>query len=59
MFQASDAKRRSFLELLDNDLNTIKLMYSKKSLWLKYSGHSNSLYVKASRTIVNHTPIEE
>ena len=58
-FQASNNKEKYFLNLLDDDLNPIESLYSKKELWLKFFGHSNSLYARASRAIINHTPIEE
>jgi len=58
-FQASDKKGRNFLKLLDNNLNIIEPTYSKGGLWLKYFSYLNSLYVRASRAIVNHAPIEE
>ena len=51
-FQASDAKGRNFLELLDDDSNIIELTYFKGGSWLKYFGHSNSLCVRASRAII-------
>ena len=42
------------------DYNPLKpSYYSKRGLWLKYFGHSNSLYTRASKAIVNHAPIEE
>ena len=56
-FQASDGKGRNFLELFDDNLNIIKLIYSKGRSWLKYFGHSNSLYIRVTRAIVNHTSI--
>ena len=59
IFQASDNKGRKFLELLDDNLNIIKPTYSKDGSWLKYFGHSNLLYTKAMRAIVNYTPIGE
>jgi len=59
MFQASDYKGRSFLDLLNNDLNIIEPSYSKEGLWLKYFSHSNSLCIRATRAIVDHTPIDE
>ena len=34
-FQASDKKERNFLDLLDNNLNIIELIYSKGGSWLK------------------------
>ena len=46
-------------KLLDNNPNIIKLIYSKEELWLMYSGHSDLLCAKASRAIVNYTPISE
>ena len=58
-FQASDDKRRYFLDLLDNNLNSIKLSYFKEGLWLKFFSHSNSLYIRAIRTITNHVFIGE
>ena len=40
-FQASDNKKKSFLELLNNNLNIIKLMYFKEKFWLKYFSYLN------------------
>ena len=59
MFQVSDNKGRYFLDLLDNNLNIIELTYFKGRLWLKHFSHSNLLYVRAMRAIVNHAPIGE
>ena len=53
-FQVSDMKGKHFLNLIDNDDNIIELLYIKSSLWLKYFGHSNLLYTRASRAITNH-----
>jgi len=47
------------LDLLDDDLQPIELSYSKGELWLKNFGHSNLLYTRATRAIINHAPIEE
>jgi len=58
-FQASNIKGQNFLELLDNENNPLELSYSKGGTWLKYFEHSNSLCARSSRTIINHTPIEE
>ena len=58
-FQASNTKGRQFLDLLDNNLQPIKPLYSKEGLWLKYFSHFNLLYTRALRAIVNHTPIGE
>jgi len=33
-FQASDGKGRQFLDLVDDNLETIELSYTKEGLWL-------------------------
>ena len=33
--------------------------YIKDGLWLRHFGHSNSLYARAMRANINHTPISE
>jgi len=58
-FQASDMKGKHFLDLVDNDNNIIEPSYIKGGSWLKYFGHSNSLYTRASRGITNHAPTGE
>ena len=58
-FQASDQKGQQFLELVDNKDNPIKPSYINSGSWLKFIGHSNSLYARATRAIINHTPISE
>jgi len=58
-FQALDLKERNFLELLDNDSNPLELSTIKGRLWLQYFSHSNSLYTRTTRAIVNHAPIRE
>ena len=58
-FQASDGKGKQFLDLLDDDFNTIKLAYTKGGPWLQVFGHSNLLCACATRAITNHTPIGE
>ena len=58
-FQASDLKGHQFLELCDEDNNSLEPLYFKSSTWLKYFGHSNSLCARATRAIVNHTSIGE
>jgi len=58
-FQVLNKKSHQFLEFLDDNNNLLEPTYSKGSLWLKYFGHSNSLYTRAIRAIVNHTAIEE
>jgi len=57
IFQASDLKERQFLELCDEDNNTIEPSYAKEGSWLKFFGHSNLLCARATRAIMNHTPI--
>jgi len=59
LFQASDIKGSNFLDLLDNNLQSIKPSYSKKGLWLKNFDHLNFLYAKAIRAIINHILIRE
>jgi len=57
--QVLDENDHHFLELLDNNNNSLKLTYSKGGSWLKYFGHSNSLCTRATRAIVNHAPIRK
>ena len=57
MFQASDFKKNHFLDLLNNNFLSIKLIYTKNDVWLKLIGHSNFLCVRVIRAITNHTPI--
>jgi len=52
-------KGKHFLDLVDNDNNIIEPSYIKGGSWLKYFGHSNSLYTRASRAITNHAPTSE
>ena len=56
-FQASDYKGNHFLDLLDNDYLSIKPTYIKGGTWLKLIGYSNSLCVRMTRAITNHTSI--
>ena len=57
IFQASDAKEKQFLDLLNSDDSIIKLSYIKGSLWLRHFSHSNSLCTRATRAIINYVPI--
>ena len=57
MFQASDGKGNHFLDLLDDDFNTIKPSYVKSNSWLQAFGHSNSLCAHTTRAITNHALI--
>ena len=58
-FQVSDGKGRQFLNLVDNNLETIELSYTKGGPWLQSFGHSNSLCARATRAITNHALIGE
>ena len=59
IFQASDLESTHFLDLLDDELHTIELLYIKGGPWIKQFSHSNSLCARATRAIINHTPISE
>jgi len=59
IFQVADFKERYFLDLLDNDLNSIELSSTKGGLWLQHFSHSNMLCAWASRAITDHTSIGE
>ena len=59
LFQAANSKERFFLNLLDDNLNSIELSNTKDGPWLQHFGHSNILYARVSQAITNHTPIEE
>jgi len=52
-----DKKEHQFLELLNDDNKPLELIYSKGRFWLKYFEHSTSLCTRATKAIVNHTPI--
>ena len=58
-FQASEGKGKQFLDLLDDNLNTTELSYTKGGPWLQMFGHSNSLCACATRVITNHALIRE
>jgi len=58
-FQVSEYKRRNFLDLNDDNNQHIYPTYSKDSTWMKYIELSNSLCVRVTRIITNHTSIEE
>jgi len=59
MFQASDLKGKSFLDLVDGDDNILEPSYCKGGTWLQFFGHSNTLCARAMRAITNHAPIGE
>ena len=58
-FQASNYKRKHFLDLNNDNNHSIQPIYSKGSAWLKHFGLSNLLYVCITRLITNHTPISK
>ena len=58
-FQVSDDKGCNFLELLDDENNLLEPIYSKGETWLKYFGHSNLVYARAIRAIINYTLISK
>jgi len=58
-FQALDGKGKQFLDLLDDDFNTIKPAYTKDGPWLQVFGHFNLLCACATRAIINHAPISK
>ena len=58
-FQASDLRGRNFLELLDSDQNPIELSAINGGPWLQHFGHSDSLWARATKAIVNHAPTSE
>ena len=58
-FQVSDLKGSNFLDLIDSNDNILEPIYSKGSTWLQHFDHSNMLYARAIRVIMNHAPIGE
>ena len=58
-FQALDLKEKNFLELLNNDSNSLELSAIKGNLWLQYFGYSSSLCTRATKAIINHTPVSK
>ena len=59
IFQASDLESTHFLDLLDDELHTIELLYIKGGPQIKQFSHLNSLCTRVTRAIINHTPISE
>ena len=59
LFQTSDFKGRNFLELLDDNLNPIKLSAIRERLWFQQFSLFNLLYVRATKAIINHAFISE
>jgi len=58
-FQVLDYKENNFLDL-NNDNNLLaKLTYSKGETWLYLIGNSNTLYICATRAIMNYILIGE
>ena len=58
-FQALDGKGKHFLDLVDNNLNSIEPAYTKGGPWLQIFSHSNLLCAYTTRAITNHAPIGE
>ena len=58
-FQALDGKGKHFLDLVNDNLNSIEPAYTKGGSWLQIFGHSNLLCAHMMRAITNHAPIEE
>ena len=58
-FQASDGKGKQFYNFINDNLEIIKLSYTKEGPWLQLFGHSNLLCTRAIRAITNHMPIGE
>ena len=58
-FQASNYKRRNFLDLYNDKAEYIHSIYLKGGVWLKYCGLFSSLYTWIIRVITNHSPIGE
>jgi len=59
MFQASDLKGKSFLDLVDRDDNILEPSYCRGGTWLQFFSHSNMLCARATTTIINHALIGE
>ena len=47
-FQASNLRGKQFLDLLDDNLHSIKLSYKKGGPWIKHLRHSNLLCARAT-----------
>ena len=58
-FQVLDGKWKHFLDLSDDNFNTIEPAYTKGGPWLQVFGHSNLLCARATRAITNYAPIGE
>jgi len=58
-FKHQTSKEKSFLDLIDGDDNILEPSYCKGSTWLQFFGHSNMLYTRAIRAIINYAPIGE
>ena len=58
-FQALDRKGKQFLDLLDDDFNTIEPAYTRGGPWMQIFNHSNLLCAHAIRAITNHASIGE
>ena len=52
-------QRESFSRSFDNDYLLVKPTYSNGGLWLNYFSRLNSLCIRATGAITNHTSIEK
>ncbi len=57
-FPSVGREGQPFLELLDNDLNTIKPSYVRGGPWLQAFGQSNSLCARATEQLPTMLPLE-
>ena len=55
-FQASEYKGRNFLDLNDDNNQSIYPIYTRGSAWIKYFSLSNSICIHMTRLIMNHAP---
>ena len=59
IFQVSELKNNYFLDLLDNELYIIELLYTKRDPQIKQFGCLNLLCARAMRAIMNYAPAGE
>jgi len=58
-FQVSNYKGKNFLDLNDDNNNSIHSIYLKGGVWLKHFSLSNLLCACITRFITNYAPIGE
>ena len=59
LFNCPTVQGQHFLPLRDRNQRFLQSNYSKGGSWLPYIGQSVTLYARAARAILNHTPIGE